>query len=81
MSTLHGLPVGVVRTVDLEVDEEKLARRAAADELAPSGQRALARYVLYLGAAYLEAERTSAGATDPSAAFERLHRLYGAVGG
>jgi hypothetical protein len=40
----------------------------------------LLRYLVYLGAGYVEADRVIAAAPDAAEAFDRLHRLFGAVG-
>jgi len=61
-----GLPPADVVEVELQLAE---VRR---DELAPEDDETLLRYLVYLGAAYVEADRAST--------YDRLHRLFGAVG-
>jgi hypothetical protein len=58
----------------------ELVARGAADGSAPADDAALARYAVYLGAAYLEAEQ-AAGGGDPAGCYATLHRMLGAVGG
>jgi hypothetical protein len=62
------LPPGEVVEVEVDVRLEGIRR----DELAPESDDALCRYLVYLGAGYVEAERAST--------YDRLHRLFGAVG-
>ncbi|MGB2952833.1 MAG: hypothetical protein WBB74_05515 [Gaiellaceae bacterium] len=84
LSARLGLPGGEMTLVDIDLDdrdEQELRRRAEVDALAPSDYAALARYVLYLGFAFLEAEMLAEDAGSPAEAFARLHRLYGGVGG
>jgi len=61
-----GLPPADV--VEVELQLAKVRR----DELAPEDDETLLRYLVYLGAAYVEADRAST--------YDRLHRLFGAVG-
>ena len=58
-----GLPPADVVEVELQLAE---VRR---DELAPEDDETLLRYLVYLGAAYVEADRAST--------YDRLHRLFG----
>jgi hypothetical protein len=71
--------------VDLALAEEEYAAaraRASSDPLARhEDDEKLFRYLVYLGAAYVEAERVVEEADSWPAAFRRLHRLYGAAGG
>jgi hypothetical protein len=60
------LPPGEVVEVEVELAE---IRR---DELTPEGEDALLRYLVYLGAGYVEADRVGT--------YDRLDRLFGAVG-
>jgi hypothetical protein len=75
------LPTGETQDVEVELDEaglEAVLRRAATDEVAPLEVPTLCRYLVYLGAAYLEAERL----LEPPGwerAYGDLHRCYGAV--
>jgi hypothetical protein len=46
----------------------------------PRRDEPLLRYLVYLGAGYVEADRVIAAAADATDAFDRLHRLFGAVG-
>ena len=73
---IERLPTGETASVEVEAPGD-LQRRAAADALAPTDEPTLGRYLVYLGAAYLEAELLLA---EPEA-FARLHRFYGGVGG
>jgi hypothetical protein len=50
-------------------------------EPAPEEDEKLLRYLVYLGAGYLEAERLVAEAGEPAQAYAELHRLLGAVQG
>jgi hypothetical protein len=78
------LPPAETRAFELDVDsvEFDLARaRLVDDGLAPAGDDHLLRYLVYLGAAYLEAESLIGAAGFRADAYERLHRRYGAVGG
>jgi hypothetical protein len=78
------LPPPDTRSFDVEVEPallESVRERLGAQELAPGSEAALLRYLVYLGAAYLEAESVAARSGDVGRAFERLHREYAAVGG
>jgi hypothetical protein len=46
----------------------------------PRRDEPVLRYLVYLGAGYVEADRVIAAAADATEAFDRLHRLFGAVG-
>jgi hypothetical protein len=66
------LPPPDTAFADVDLDDVglvELRRRAEAEDVAPDGDEALLRYVVYLGAAYLRAERVTAGEPgDPLAA-------------
>jgi len=66
------LPTGDTVAIELELDPDVRAR-ATDDPLAPDDEIDLLRYLVYLGAAYLEAERV--------ADYAEIHRRFGAVGG
>src|SRR5438105_1447127 len=77
------LPSGETELVELRLDAGGLRRARAIlerEERAPATDDSLARYLVYLGAAYLEAERVVAGAASVADAYARLHQLFGAVG-
>ncbi len=64
-------------------DDELAEARAGArsDEFAPSDEEQLFRYLVYLGTAYVEAERVMEAADSWAEAFARLDRHYGGVSG
>jgi hypothetical protein len=71
-------------TVDVELPLgragfDELRRRA--ESIAPGDEEMFSRYLVYLGAGYLEAEAASASAADVEEACARVHRLLGAVDG
>lgn len=73
------LPPPETATVDVDVgDPAELSRRAIEDGTAPHAAPDLLRYLVYLGTAYLEAERV--GTKAPGHAYEELHRLLGQAG-
>jgi len=77
------LPEGTTVTVELGLEAGELAelrRRAAGDELAPDEGPALLRYLVYLGAAYVEAERVVQEAGSLEAAHAAVHARYGQAG-
>jgi hypothetical protein len=78
------LPDEVTIEVELDLDEPAFAElrlRAEREGLAPSDTDALKRYLVCLGIGYLEAEGVVADAHGAGEAFERIHRLPGAVEG
>jgi len=69
--------------VELPVDATTLAQlhdRVEAESLAPDEDDGLARYLLYLGAAYLEAEQAAAETESAEGAYRAVYRLYGKAG-
>ncbi|MER3410463.1 MAG: hypothetical protein C4306_10325 [Thermoleophilia bacterium] len=77
------LPEGKTVAVELDLDDADLAeirRRAAGDELAPDDEAALLRYLVYLGAAYVEVERTVEEAGSLQAAHAAVYARYGQAG-
>jgi hypothetical protein len=77
------LPPPDVELADVRVDAGDVRRRAEQDELAPSDESVeeIVRYLIYLGAAYLEAERVIEGAGSIEDAYAELHRRFGRAGG
>jgi hypothetical protein len=78
------LPDGATVEVELDLDGpslDQLRLSAEREGLAPTDAEALKRYVLCLGTGYLEAEGVVAGAESTEEAYERVHRLLGAVEG
>jgi len=77
------LPEGTTTEVEVgeQTDLNEIHARAQHDELAPDHEETLLRYLIYLGAAYLEGERIVAESESPTQAYARLHKLFGAVGG
>ncbi len=66
------LPAGETAEVELDVDEADLrALRARAGNAGPEYEAAFARYLVYLGAGLLEAERAVAGSTAVEAGGSR----------
>jgi hypothetical protein len=66
--------------IELDVDESGLAElRSRAESIVPTEEATLLRYLVYLGAGYLEAEEAAAVPTPE--AYARIHRLLGAVDG
>lgn len=55
-------------------------RRAERDDLAPCGEEALLRYLVYLGAAYVQAEREAERAGSLQEAYAAVYALYGQAG-
>ncbi len=77
------LPEGTPVAVEVELGEAELAelrRRAAGDELAPAEDEELLRYLVYLGAGYVEAERTIEREESVEAAHAALYAGYGQAG-
>lgn len=69
------LPPPDTATVDLELEDDELSalrRRAHVEGIAPGEDEHLVRYLIYLGAAYVRAERVRMEA--PADAFERIRR-------
>lgn len=76
------LPVGDRATIELDDSlRPELRARAERDELAPELEPVLLRYLVYLGAAYLEAEQLVSAAADPEEAYRQLSRRVGGVTG
>jgi len=76
------LPGGSTTEVEVRrFSVEQIQAQARRDELAPTGEEALLRYLVYLGSAYLEAERVVDESESAAEAYSRLHKLFGAVGG
>jgi hypothetical protein len=80
------MPEDEMQSVELKLELEhdvltELRRRAEADELAPVEDDSLLRYLVYLGAGYVEAERVVEKASSWDEAYAALHRLYGAAEG
>jgi hypothetical protein len=74
----EGRPVAVELPLSpREVDE--IRRRAAEDALAPK-EEDLLRYLVYLGAGYVEAERCAQRASSPEEAHAAVHAFYGRAG-
>ncbi len=76
-----GEEVAEVELAPTDDDLAELERRRAKDALAPEDDGALARYLVYLGEAYLEAEAAARAEPDDARAYRRLLRLCGAAGG
>jgi hypothetical protein len=75
------LPSPATRAVELRADDlPAVLGRAAAEGVAPDDRDQLLRYLTYLGAAYLEAERIVERAPSIRAAYDELHRRFGAAG-
>jgi len=78
------LPEATLEHVELAVDKreaEDLVRRAGTGEDAPTARDPLLRYLVYLGAACLEAESAVDKAASWEEAYDALHRRYGAAYG
>jgi hypothetical protein len=78
------LPNNETAEVELPVGENtfrQLHLRAEQECLAPRDAEALARYLVYLGVGYLEAERTVAEAPNAEEAYAQIYRLLGGVQG
>lgn len=78
------LPEDATAEVELDLNASEvseLLRLAEEDELAPTREEPLLRYLVYLGTGYVEAERIVAEAASADEAFRELHRLYGAFHG
>jgi hypothetical protein len=76
------LPPPDTAFADVDLDEDGLAelRRRAEDEgVAPDGDEKLLRYLVYLGAAYIRADRVSAG--EPGDAFTMMRAQVDAFKG
>lgn len=76
------LPEHTTRSVEIPLDGDEraeLRRRAAEDELAPEEERVLLRYLVYLGQAYIEAEKLVDEADSWRAAYEALQRPFGGI--
>lgn len=68
--------------VEVDIDQARLDRlRARLGEEAPTADEDLLRYLVYLGAGYLEAEAACAGASGVEDAYERIDRLHAGVEG
>jgi hypothetical protein len=78
------LPSGETQAIELDLGPAELRRARAtleAEERAPGTDESLARYLVYLGSAYVEAERIASTAASVEAAYRDLNRLFGAVSG
>jgi hypothetical protein len=76
------LPTADTSTAELSLapDEFDVVRvRAVAEGLAPDREGELLRYLVYLGAAYLEAEQVVDEASSAHDGYDELHRRFGAV--
>ncbi len=78
------LPEHATRSIEIPLDSNEMAelrRRGAEDELAPEDELVLLRYLVYLGQAYLEADRFVDEADSWRAAYEALHKRFGGITG
>ncbi|HEY7692716.1 MAG TPA: hypothetical protein VH816_10290 [Gaiellaceae bacterium] len=68
--------------VEIDIDRAGLDQlRDRAGDAAPTTDEDLLRYLVYLGAGYLEAEAVRGGASSLHGAYERVDRMHGAVVG
>ena len=68
--------------VEIDVDPAGLDElRGRAGDAAPTADEDLLRYLVYLGAGYLETEAVSAAAPSVHEAYARLDRMHAAVEG
>lgn len=79
----HAVPESAgTALAEVDIDRAELdGLRGQAGDAAPAADEDLLRYLVYLGAGYLEAEAVSAHAASASEAFARIDRMHAAVEG